>query len=60
MALGLNVRGQTQRVQRTRSLSQALRRIPLQTRGGLQRINCLRVDTIALWLAGVQTSHTKS
>jgi antirepressor protein len=58
-ALGLNVRGQTQRVQRTRTLRQALRRIPLETRGGLQRINCLRVDKLALWLAGVQTSQIK-
>jgi hypothetical protein len=58
-ALGLNVRGQTQRVQRTRTLSRALRRIPLETRGGLQRINCLRVDKLALWLAGVQTNQIK-
>ena len=58
-ALGLNVRGQTQRVQRTRTLRQALRRIPLETRGGLQRINCLRVDKLALWLAGVQTNQIK-
>lgn len=58
-ALGLNVRGQAQRVQRTRSLRLALRRIPLETRGGLQRINCLRVDKLALWLAGVQTNQIK-
>lgn len=58
-ALGLNVRGQTQRIQRTRSLGQGLRRIPLETRGGVQRINCLRVDKIALWLAGVQTKQIR-
>jgi hypothetical protein len=58
-ALGLNVRGQTQRVQRTRSLATALRRIPIETRGGVQRINCLRVDKVALWLAGAQTSQIK-
>jgi hypothetical protein len=58
-ALGLSVRGQTQRVQRTRTLSGALRRIPIETRGGRQRINCLRVDMVALWLAGVQTSQIR-
>lgn len=59
-ALGLNVRGQLQRIQRTRTLSQGLRRISLQTRGGFQPINCLRIDLIALWLAGIQTKSIKS
>ena len=58
-ALGLNARGQTQRIQRTPSLAKGLRRIVLQTSGGLQRVNCLRVDRIALWLAGVETSRVK-
>jgi hypothetical protein len=59
VALGLSVRGQIQRIQRTRSLGSALRRIPIETRGGVQRINCLRLDKVALWLAGVQTNHIK-
>ncbi len=58
-ALGLNTRGQTQRIQRTTALARGLRRIPLETSGGLQRVNCLRVDKIALWLAGVETNKVK-
>jgi hypothetical protein len=59
-ALGLNTKGQTQRIKRTRVLSKGLRRIALATRGGLQRANCLRVDKVALWLGGVQTSTMKN
>ncbi len=59
-ALGLNVRGQLQRVQRTKELAQGLRLIPLQTRGGRQAVNCLRVDKIGLWLAGIKTARVKS
>src|SRR5215813_8381085 len=42
-ALGLHIKGQTQRIKRTRVLSKGLRRIALATRGGFQRVNCLRV-----------------
>jgi hypothetical protein len=42
-ALGLNTRGQLQRIQRTRTLSKGLRRIPIQTKGGFQHLNCLRI-----------------
>ncbi len=47
------------RILRTPSLSKALRVIQLQTRGGAQRVNCLRVDKVALWLAGVETNSVK-
>src|SRR5690242_10786683 len=57
IALGLNTKGQMQRIKRTRALTAGLRLIPLKTSGGTQRINCLRVDRIALWLAGVQTDR---
>jgi hypothetical protein len=56
-ALDLHVKGQMQRIKRTRALAAGLRLIPLKTTGGLQRINCLRVDRIALRLAGVQTDR---
>ncbi len=59
-ALGLNTRGQMQRIQRTKELAQGLRLIPLQTRGGRQKLNCLRLDKIGLWLAGVETVRVKS
>lgn len=59
-ALGLNVKGQMQRIKRTNTLAKGLRIIPIKTRGGNQRINCLRIDKIGLWLAGVQTGSIKS
>lgn len=58
-ALGLDLKGQMQRIKRTRVLASGLRLIPLRTSGGTQRINCLRVDKVALWLAGVQTDRIK-
>lgn len=58
-ALGLNARPQLLRLQRTPTLLKGLRRIPLETRGGLQRTYCLRVDRVALWLAGMETTRIK-
>jgi hypothetical protein len=52
-ALGLNPRGQLQRIQRTPALQVGLRQLPLSTRGGLQRLNCLHTDLVASWLAGM-------
>jgi len=59
-ALGLPTNTQIQRIKRTKSLIKGLRLIPLATRGGFQRANCLRVDKVALWLAGVETSRMKN
>lgn len=58
-ALGLGTQAQFQRIQRTAALAKGLRVIPLQTRGGVQSVNCLRVDRVALWLAGVEPSRVK-
>src|SRR5690348_11178206 len=37
--LGLNTRGQLQRLQRTATLQDGLRQLTVQTRGGIQRVN---------------------
>lgn len=58
-ALGLGTQAQFQRIQRTPTLLKGLRVMPLETRGGLQAVNCLRVDKVALWLAGVETARVK-
>ena len=58
-ALGLVARRQYARIQRTPSLAKGLRRIPLKTKGGLQPVNCLRIDRIALWIAGIETERLK-
>jgi hypothetical protein len=59
LALRLGARGQIQRIQRTEELAQGLRRIPLETKGGLQSVYCLRLDKIGLWLAGIETARVK-
>jgi len=48
--LALNVRGQLQRINRTPELESGLRQITLATRGGPQRINCLRMEFVQPWL----------
>lgn len=53
-ALGLNARGQQQRIGRTPELAVGLRLLTLSTRGGRQRINCLRADLLALWLENLR------
>ena len=59
-ALGLTVQPQLLRIKRTRSLLRGLRQIPLSTRGGFQRAYCLRVDKVALWLGGIETTRVKN
>lgn len=58
-ALGLGLRAQIRRVERSPALAKGLRVIPLDTRGGVQQVNCLRIDRVALWLAGVETTRIK-
>ncbi len=58
-ALGVSGKAQTERIQRTPTLAKGLRRIPLKTAGGTQRVNCLRIDRVALWIAGLETNRIK-
>ncbi|TMC15428.1 MAG: hypothetical protein E6J34_22235 [Chloroflexi bacterium] len=53
-ALGLNTRGQLQRIQRTEALLPGLCQLSLKTRGGTQRLNCLHIDILIPWLTGLQ------
>jgi P22_AR N-terminal domain len=59
-ALGVNVRAQIRRIQRTQELLPGLRQLMLMTRGGPQRINCLQVDRIRAWLEGIQADTVQS
>ncbi|HMA33487.1 MAG TPA: phage antirepressor N-terminal domain-containing protein [Chloroflexia bacterium] len=55
-ALGLDSRGQLQRIRRRDVLERGLRRIPLETpKRGRQLTYCLRVDKLGLWLGGMET-----
>lgn len=51
--LGLNIRGQLQRIQRTPQTRRGLRQFSVQTRGGSQRVNCLQLEYIPEWLSGI-------
>ena len=55
-ALGLNVRGQSQRVDRHTVLSRGKGVCKIHTPGGEQSVNVLRVDLVPLWLSGVRAS----
>lgn len=51
--------GQVQRVQRHAVLSDALVTLAVETPGGPQEVQCLRVDALPLWLSGLQASRIK-
>ena len=57
--LGLGRVGQIQRVQRHVVLRDALVLLTIQTASGMQDVQCLRVDVLPLWLAGIQASRVK-
>lgn len=58
-ALGLNAQAQYRRIGRTSTLAKGLRAIPLDTGSGIKATYCLRVDRVALWLGGIETSRIK-
>lgn len=57
--LGLARRGQVLRVQRHAVLSQGLITLQVQTDGGPQQLQCLKLSLLPLWLSGVQASRVK-
>jgi hypothetical protein len=56
-ALGLDHRSQLKRMQRTPVLSRGMRQVELHTPKGMRLTNCLRLDKVALWLGGIETSR---
>src|SRR5690349_11042000 len=57
--LGLQRDGQAQRVRRHAVLNDALATLTIETAGGPQQTQCLRVDALPLWLSGIQASRVK-
>ncbi len=60
VALGINARGQLQRIQRTSELAEGLCQFPLKTRGGKQRVNCLLLSKVSSWLSSLQLQSLSS
>ena len=58
--LGLERSSQTRRVQRHAVLSKGLMALDIQTPGGVQSLQCLKLSLLPLWLSGVQASRIKS
>jgi hypothetical protein len=59
-ALGLKRWSQARRIQNHAVLSKGLSTLTIQTEGGPQAAQCLRLDLLPLWLAGVQASKVKT
>jgi len=57
--LGLNQRGQAQRIERTPVLLRGYRTGKIETAGGAQMAGLLRVDLLPLWLAGLSTKAVR-
>src|SRR5215212_8918764 len=57
--LGLRRYSQARRVQGHTVLSEGLVTLTIQTEGGPQDAQCLRLDLLPLWLSGIQASKTK-
>jgi len=58
--LGLTKVSQVRRIQRSSNLSPGLRVIPITTRGGRQKMNCLHIRFVEAWLSGIHTSTMPS
>ncbi|MEN9936339.1 MAG: hypothetical protein RLZZ387_2918 [Chloroflexota bacterium] len=57
--LQLDRYGQVQRIQRHEVLRDALVTLTLETSGGPQAVQCLRIDVMPLWLSGIQASRVR-
>ena len=58
-AMSLKTQSQLQRILNTNRLRMRLRQLTLKTRGGMQKVNCLNADFVALWLGGIETAKAK-
>ena len=57
--LGLDRRGQVRRTQRHSVLDKGLLSLEVQTAGGPQTLQCLKLSLLPLWLSGVQARRVK-
>jgi hypothetical protein len=57
--LNLERTSQVRRVQRHDVLREGFLTLPVATEGGVQQMQCLRLDLLPLWLSGIQASRVK-
>ena len=58
--LGLDRRGQVRRTQRHAVLDKGLTTLAVQTAGGPQELQCLKLSLLPLWLSGLQARRVKA
>ncbi len=58
--LGLKRESQVRRVQRHAVLSDGFTTLDVRTEGGIQAVQCLRVDLLPLWMSGLQAQRVKA
>jgi hypothetical protein len=57
--LGIGYSAQFARLKRDEVLAEALRRLKIQTAGGVQTMQCLELETVPLWLAMIEPSRVR-
>lgn len=57
--LGIARNTQARRIRTHEVLNEGLTEIAIQTEGGPQKAQCLRLDLLPLWLSGIQAARTK-
>lgn len=58
--LGLERTSQARRIQRHAVMSKGLMALEVETPGGVQSLQCLKLSLLPLWLSGVQVNRVKS
>jgi len=59
-ALGITPHGQVARIRRDEVMAERLQAVRLETPGGPQVMQCLHLEAVPLWLAGLKPSRVKS
>jgi DNA mismatch repair ATPase MutL len=52
-------RHQITRIRRDETMAEALRTMPIETAGGVQDMQCLRIDMLTLWLATIRAAAVR-
>lgn len=55
----VDTKAQTRRIKEDETMKEALRLMPIETSGGAQQMQCLRVDMLVLWLTHIREGQCK-
>ncbi len=57
--LGVDRRSQRRRIRNNELLEEGYKLVPMETAGGVQEVAAVDLDTVPLWLSGIQTSAVR-